>query len=65
MTIELEELKKVKLEPGDSLVLTLAKSMSDESVYEMGRVFHEKFPDNLLIVLHPGYTLEVIAKETA
>lgn len=64
MTIEVEDLKKVKLEPGDSLVLTLAENISNENVYEMGRVFHEKFPDNLFVVLHPGCTLEVIAKVT-
>lgn len=64
MTIEVEDLKKVKLEPGDTFVLTLAKSLSDENVSDLAQCFHQKFPDNVLIVLHPGYTLEVLAKET-
>ena len=64
MTIELEDLKKVKLEPGDVVVWSMPTPVTNAMRDALYPSLHDMFPNNKFILLNPGETLQVVAKET-
>lgn len=67
--MEIEDVKKMKLGVGDTLVVKLAKNnMTSHKALEWGKqvkdALHEQFPNNHILVLFDGIELEVLSKET-
>lgn len=59
MNIEIEDLKKVSLKPGEIVVLTYPKLLRSEQREFIANSFAKAFPDNKILVLDGGMSMEV------
>ena len=62
MKIEIDDLKKVNLGPDDVLVLSMKKTIPERHAKAIGYIFKKIFPNNELIILEDGATLETVKK---
>lgn len=60
MTITLEEVKRLHLNPGDALVLRVPDDISPEARLWLTEQMKAAFPDHRTVVLTEGFTLEVV-----
>ena len=59
-SIEVEELRKVRLEPGDVVVLRVSDDIDAATAHACLDVLRQVFPDNRSVILQPGQDLEVV-----
>jgi len=60
MTIEIEDVKRLRLQPGDVLVVRMPVRVSQEAAAAIVDDLDGCFPDNRVVVLAPGVELEVV-----
>lgn len=63
MSVEIESISKVGVEPGDVIVVRIAHPMSPTHLDELSEVLTPMFPDNRILVLDDGDALEVYRVE--
>lgn len=62
MQIEVEEIKKIKLDPGEVLWVTVPIKNLEQSIAEgMANRLSQFFPDNKVIVTAQGFEFKAIA----
>lgn len=59
MSVDIESINKVSVEPGDVVVLRVAHKVTGEHLDELSTVLRPMFPDNRILVLDEGDELEV------
>jgi hypothetical protein len=60
-TIDIEDVKRLHLQPGDTLVLRLADTWpDDDTAAEFSKHFTDAFPGHKVVILGPGADLEVV-----
>lgn len=65
MKIEVEEIAKVRVDPGDVVVLRFDSNVDAETFDFASAKLKEYFPDNKTLVLGPGADLEVYSAGAA
>ena len=58
--IEVEQLQKVRLEPGDVVVLRVSDDIDAAMAHAYSDILRQVFPDNRSVILQPGQDLEVV-----
>lgn len=59
----LEDVKRLRLDPGDTLVVRLAAPWTDQNRQELADRLKLAFPDNQVLVTDPGVELTVMSPE--
>lgn len=61
-TIEIEDLKRVCLDPGDTLLVRISPSwkIPDETIAKIKRILGDAFPDNEVLVLTLDAELAIV-----
>jgi hypothetical protein len=66
MTIEVEELRRIKLKRGEVLVVTLPESSTEQEIVNtLTEWLGEAFPNNKVMVIHPSTKVDVYSPEDA
>jgi hypothetical protein len=63
--VQLPEVRILRLEPGDVLVVNVPGRLTDDECQELGRRVKESFPDHRIAVLDGGATLDILRTERA
>lgn len=58
--IKLKDVKRLRLNPGDSLVVRLGEELTEEDIQRAMDNLKEVFPDNKILILGRDYELEVL-----
>lgn len=61
MTIELEYLKRIQLQAGDTLILKSTKPLTIHQAQHLKQILADQFPYNKAIVLDPSMDLEIVS----
>lgn len=59
MQVDLEDVKRLTLDPGDTLVLRVPE-LTMETLHHLTGLLKGVFPDNRVLVLPAGFELEVV-----
>lgn len=59
-SIDIEDIKRVHLNPGDVLVIQVDKPISSATHKRIKELLHDVWPDNKAVVLDAGIDLEVV-----
>lgn len=59
--IELEEVRRLRVEPGDALVVKMAHPVSREVHKRIRNQFEQTHPGVTILILEPGIDLEVLS----
>lgn len=54
----IEKVQTLRLEPGDMLVLTMKEAVTPDQAEEVQSSFHQWFPQNKLLILEEGMSLQ-------
>jgi hypothetical protein len=58
--IELEDVKRLRLNPGDTLVITASRSLNLDEASRIREVVRDAFPGHKCLILAPDFSLEVV-----
>ena len=58
--IEIEEVRRLRLDPGDILVLKAPNVLTAEQCEEIRKQLEGEFPDNRVLVMTADFDLEVV-----
>lgn len=61
MEIDLESVKRLHLEPGDTLVLTVSDAVDDATIASLSVEMKAAFPAHKTVVLSPELDLKVVS----
>lgn len=59
-----QEIKKVEVKPSDILVVTCKDRLSCEGFKRLHDNVKSAFPENKVVILDQGFSLEIISKDT-
>lgn len=60
--VELPEVRILRLEPGDVLLLSARRRVSDAEVEAIGLQVRARFPDHEMVLLDNGLILDILRK---